>query len=137
MLISTSNDNTVQVWDMETNKRIWQVDHGDKIWCSLLHDDKIITCCADKSVRISALESGEELHRLEHPGPCYNADLSPNKSMLAVACDSAVSLWDMDNVVKIREIELGFKIFDVRFNPSGNCLIVGLSDGEIFKIEMK
>ena len=85
----------------------------------------------------SNLESGEELHRLEHPGPCNNADLSPNKSILAVACYSAVVLWDIKNVIKIEQFDLGSGINDVRFNPSGDKLVVGSFEGEVYRIQLQ
>ena len=122
---------------MQNHKQLWQFDHEEKFWGIILHDNQLIACCADKSVRVLAIEDGEELHRLEHPGPCYNADLSPNKSLLAVACGPAVVLWDMRKAVKVKEFDLGPSVHDLRFNPSGDKLIVGKSDGEIFKIEMK
>ena len=122
---------------MEEHKKLWGFDHEDMVLGSILHDDQVIVCCYDDSVRVLALESGEELHRLEHPSSCCNADVSPNKSLLAVACNSAVVLWDMKKVVKLQELKLCSEIHDLRFNPSGDRLIVGSKDGEIFKIEME
>ena len=67
---------------------------------------------------------------------CRKVDLSPDKSLLAVACDAAVVIWDMKRVVKLEEF--GFDdVRDLRFNPSGDKLIVGLLEGEILTIEMK
>ena len=114
----------------------------------LAFDDQVITCPDDKSVRVLALQSGEELHCLEHPSECNNIDLSPNKSLLAVACDSAVVLWDIKNAVKIGQFDFGYEstcifertlghIYDVRFNPTGDKIIAGLNGGEVFIIELK
>ena len=122
---------------MERHEKLWQSDHGAIVWSIILRDDQVITCCNNKTVRVFILQNGQELHCLEHPGPCYNADLSPNKSLMAVACDSAVVLWDIRNGVKIEQFDLGSDINDVQFNPSGDKLVVGLSDGQVFKIEMK
>ena len=122
---------------MERHEKLWQSDHGAIVWSIILRDDQVITCCNNKTVRVFTLQNGQELHCLEHPGPCYNADLSPNKSLMAVACDSAVVLWDIRNGVKIEQFDLGSDINDVQFNPSGDKLVVGLSDGQVFKIEMK
>ena len=122
---------------MERNEKLWQFDHNDKVRCTVLRDDQVISCCEDKSVRVLALESGKELHCLDHPSSCHNADLSPNKSLLAVACRTAVVLWDIRKAVKIQNFDLGNRINDVRFNPSGDKLIVGLHDGEIHKIELQ
>ena len=137
LVISASHDWTVQVFNMETDEKLWQFDHQLFVHCVILRDDQVITCCHDKSVRVLALESGEELHRLEHPGPCVNADLNPRKSLLAVACKSAVVLWDIRKAVKLEQFDLGSGINDVRFNPTGDKIIVGLLKGEIYNIELQ
>ena len=138
LVISASFDKTVQVWNMERHEKLWEFDHGDKVWSLTLRDNQVITCCGDKSVRVLALESGKELHRLEHPGACKNADLSPNQSLLAVACYSAVILWDIreGKFNKIEQFDLGPKINDLRFNPTGDKIIVGSFGGEIYEIEL-
>ena len=136
LVVSSSTDGAVKVWDMEKHEQLWELDHEDKVWDAVLRDNQLITCCEDMSVRILDLLSGNQLHRLEHPGACVNCDLSPNKSLLAVACSCAVVLWNLKTIVKIKQFELGSVINDVRFSPSGDRLIVGLQDGEIFKIDM-
>ena len=137
LVISGSFDGTVQVWNMDRHEKLWQVDHRDRVWCTLVRNDQVITCCEDKSVRVLSLDSGEELHRLEHPNCCYSADLSPNKSLLAVACGSAVVLWDIKKALKVEQFDLCSQIYDLRFNLTGDRLIVGAGDGQVFKIEMK
>ena len=125
---------------MERHEKLWESAQEDSVWSILLRDNQVITCCEDKSVRVLALQSGEELHRLEHPSPCNSADLSPNKKILAVACDSAVVLWDFKKAVKIEQFDLGTEesqVIDVRFNPTGDKVIAGLCEGEVFVIELK
>ena len=121
---------------MERHEKLWEVDHGHRVRSVMLRGDQVITCNEENSVIVLALQSGEELHRLEHPSRCYTADLSPNKSLLAVACHSAVVLWDIKKGVKIEQFNLGTGVHDVRFNTTGNRLIAGLYDGEVFKIEL-
>ena len=137
LVISGSRDGAVKVWDMESDRELWEFYHEDSVLSMIVRDDWVITCCNDKSVTVIHLDTGHELHRLDHPSVCNNADLNPNKSLLAVACDSAVVLWDMKKQVKIRDFQLAPKIRDLRFNPSGDKLIVGAHEGEIFQIEMK
>ena len=137
LVISGSDDGVVTVWNMESDRKLWEFNHENSVLSMIVRDDWVITCCKDKSVTVLHLDTGHELHRLEHPSVCNNADLNPNKSLLAVACDSAVVVWDMKKQIKIGEFELAPEIRDLRFNPAGDKLIVGAFEGEIFEIAMK
>ena len=136
LVISGSNDKTVQVWNMDIHRQLWEFDHEDRVSCLIVRENWVITCCG-KSVRVLALESGAVLHCLDHPSSCSNADINPNKSILAVACYSSVVLWDMKKQVKMKEFDLAPDIRALQFNPSGDKIIVGAYEGEVFKIEMK
>ena len=130
-------DEVVQVEHMESREMLWKFHHDDGLYGTILHGNQLILCCEDNAVRVLDLANGRVLHRLDHPDPCYNADLSPNKLLLAVACRSAVVLWDMRTLVKHKQFDLGYLVYDLRFNPTGDKLIVGLYEGEVFKIEIE
>ena len=135
-MASGSADKTVQVWNMETNSKVWQFVHEDKVKCVQLHDKWLISSSQDKSTRIWNLETGEQIHRLVHKDPCYNFDISPDKAILAVGCESGVVLWDLKNATKLKEFDFEREITDLRFNPAGDRLVVGAYDGWIFKIDL-
>ena len=121
---------------MESHEKLWELKNDVDEVSTMVRDGWVIICC-DKLVRILALDNGEELHRLDHSSVCNNADFSPNMNVLAVACDTGVVIWDMKKVAKMKELDLAPEVQDLRFNPSGDKLIVGAHTGEIFKIEMK
>ena len=121
---------------MRTKQKLWQFDHEDNVYCVQLHDTYLITCSADKSARIWDIETGKLIHKLAHSASCGNCDLSPNRTLLAVASDTAVVLWDFKKATKIKEFKLGELIVDVRFNRDGTTLVVGLKYGQIFKIDL-
>ena len=121
---------------MRTKEKLWQFQHEGKVYCVQLHENFVITCSADKTTRIWNLDNGQEVHKLSHPGRSWNFDLSPNQTLLAVASDTAVVLWDFKNATKIKEFKLDKNIFDVRFSPDGTRLVAGLYEGEVFKIDL-
>ena len=57
--------------------------------------------------------------------------------MLAVGCGEGVVFWDARNAVKIEQFDLGTRVHDLRFNQSGDKLIVGLADGQVFKFDIE
>ena len=136
LLASGSEDKTVQVWNMETKSKVWELKHEEEVICVQLHDKRLISSSDDKMTRIWNLDTGKEIHGLVHEDPCTNFDLSPDKTILAVGCMSGVVLWDFRNAKKLKEIKLGQHANDLRFNPTGNRLVVGLDDGRVFKIDL-
>ena len=136
LLASGSKDKTVQVWDMETKTRVAQFQHENEVWCVQFHNNWLITCSLDKTVRIWDVEAQKEIHKLPHSTYCKNFDLSPDKTLLAVACDGSVVLWDFKNMARIKEFKFRKDICDARFNPAGNKLIVGALIGDVYKIDL-
>ena len=136
LVASGAEDKTVQVWNMRIKQKLWKFQHEDQVSFVQLHNKYLITCCDDKSTRILDIESGYVIYKLSHTGRCKICDLSPNNSLLAVACSTAVVVWDFENGTKIKEFKLGEEICDVRFNSDGTKLVAGLNEGKIFKIDM-
>ena len=134
ILVSSSKDFKVQVWSLETNRKLFEVAHESNVHCVKVVD-KMVISCGDKAVRIWSLEDGKLLHKLHLPDRCRNFDLNSEKSLLAVAHDQGVSLWDFSNVVQVMEIEL-YYVSDVRFNEHGTTLIVGQKQGQVSKIDL-
>ena len=97
--------------------------------------DKSLVSCGDKTVRIWSLKDGTLLHELKLPGRCNNFDLNSERTLLAVAHNKGVSIWDFRNLVQIREIELDIAN-DVRFNEPGTTLIIGQLNGQVSKVSL-
>ena len=137
LLASGSNENIVQVWNMQTNQKVAQFQHENEVRCVQLHNNRVISSSFDKSVKIWDILTGNELYNLPHSSVCHNFDLNSLQTVLAVACDTAVVLWDFKKAKKIKEFNLGNNINDVRFNPAGDTLVAGLQDGTVFKINLQ
>ena len=95
----------------------------------------MIVSCGDKTVRLWNLKNGKLLRKLQLPYLCRCFDLNSDETLLAVAHLKGVEIWDFSSLVKLTEIELK-SVNDVRFNEPGTKLIVGQSDGHIFKIDL-
>ena len=126
----------VQVWNMETHSKVWQFQHDRTVNCVQLQNKQLISCSDDEATRIWDLDTGKEVRKLSHDGPCNNFDISPSKTILAVACGSGVVLWNFRLGTKMKEFKLGHKINDLRFNPAGNRIVAGSDDGRVFKIDL-
>ena len=137
LLASGSYDETVQLWNMQTNRKVQQFQHEDDVMCVQLHDNLVISSSMDKSVKIWDVSTGNVHQNLSHSNVCYNFDLNPDKTVLAVACATAVVLWDFKKAKMIKEFSLEKTIVDVRFNPAGDKLVAGSVNGSVFKIGLQ
>ena len=135
LLASGSDDYSIQIWNMASGVRIAEFKHEDLVRCVEFHENWLISCSWDMSVRIWDVDNQKFVHQLDHSSWCRNFDISPNKLMLAVATDSGVVIWDLKKVTKIKEFELG-DCMDVRFNHAGDRLIVGSFFGQVYKIDL-
>ena len=138
------------VWDVEKDTKLCEINFGPnpEILETSLRDDKLIASIAEyggqDTVRVVALETGEQLHRLHRVVKfeyCISvAEMSPNMALMAVSYGDVVSLWDVKNEVIIKQFDLGTKdnsINNLEFNPSGDILLVGSQSGDIYKVDME
>ena len=119
---------------MSQKKLLVVMKHDDAVWCVVIHKDMVITASHDKTVRVWEAQTGKLLHTLMHSAWCNNLDISPDKSLLAVAqgTDGAVSVWSLENFKHMADIKLQHNgnTSDVRFMDS-RTLIAGNLTGEI------
>ena len=134
------------VWDVEKDTKLCEINFGPNLEVleTNLRDDRLIASIGEDdqdTVRVVDLETGEELHRLVKTGVCISVvEMSPNIALVAVSYGNVVSLWDVKNEVIIKQLDLGnndYRINDLKFNPSGDILLVGSDSGEIFKVDME
>ena len=134
ILVSGSLDKKIQVWNLETNRKLFEVAHDSVVWSVKIVNERFLSC-GDKTVRIWSLKDGKLLHILSLSDWCHSFDLNSEKTLLAVADATEVSIWDFSNLVKIKSIELS-ETYDVRFNEPGNKLIIGQNDGQVSIIDL-
>ena len=119
---------------MTTSVKLFEGVHDDEVWCVKIVD-KVVISCGYKAIRIWELNNGKQLHKLDLPSFCNNFDLNTDETLLAVAHEKGVSIWNFLSLSKIKEIELN-AVMDVRFNESGTKLIVGQYNGQVSKIDL-
>ncbi|CAG8571694.1 7431_t:CDS:2, partial [Paraglomus occultum] len=96
-LVSSSLDNTVRVWNLNTNKCVGLLDgHKDIVTCIKIHDNRLITGSKDKSIRqwnLSLLSQSDMLAVLPH---CHYKSISSSAK-------SSFDMTDDDTLENIGE----------------------------------
>ena len=116
---------------MSEVKQVAQMKHDDQVYCVVLHNDVVITASNDKTVRVWETRTGKLMHTLTHSTKCYNVDISPDKTVLAVSYgnNGGVQFWCIKKWNKLGEVKLGHTT-DIRF-LNEHELIAGNKDGEV------
>jgi len=132
-LASASDDNYVHVWDMSAETEMFRLKHDDSVTCVAFHNELIVSSCSDNSVSIWDKSTGQLRHSLTHQDECYNFDISPNGTLLAVAHYEGLSIWSFDgNYDKLAELDLG-DVRDARFQTD-DTIVAGCHDGKVFLV---
>ena len=62
--------------------------------------------------------------------------LSADNSLLAIAFNDVLVLWNLNKGTKVKVLELE-DINDVRFSPDGTKIVIGLYTGDVYKIDLQ
>ena len=147
-LLSSSWDNTVRIWDMDSFKCIKVLKgHGDNVWaCAISSDNSLIASTSlDRQFKIWDFKSGKEIFNyklepydiirkglipeLDHPFPnsAYSVDFSPDNKYIAVgAADNLVRLFDTKTYSLIDTLKNHTgSILGVKYSSDGRYLISG------------
>ena len=145
ILASGSFDHLVQVWNIEKQIKLYEVDHGHAVYCVKIVDE-LLLASGGIMVKIWNLKSGNLLHKLQLPNMLCNFDLDPQNTLLAVAHYHGVSIWDFSSLKSFDGLDYSVRspimdiklqdVMDVRFNEPGTRLIVGQYDGKVFKVDL-
>jgi len=147
-LISSSWDNTVRIWNMESYECIKILKgHSDNVWgCAISHENILVASASlDRQFKIWDFNSGKEVfnYKLEpydvikkglipelnypFPNSAYSVDFSPDNRYIAVgAADNLVRLFDTKTFIIINTLKHHTgSILGVKYSDNGKYLITG------------
>lgn len=146
ILVSSSNDNTVKVWNIETGKPILSLNHNDLVTSFDFSYDgnRLVTTCRDKKIRIWNLRTGDLLQEGPGHGGAKNSRCvwagTANRVIttgFSRLSDRQMGVWDADNIQDgaiggFYNIDASAGIIMPFFDASTNLLfLAGKGDGNI------
>ena len=137
--LASAGNYCVIVWNMKKRKHLYDVEHGQNgnginVFCVKMHDEMVISASDDHTVKLSNRSDGQLLHTLQHDDNCYDFDISDN--ILAVATSDGVFIWSLNDRRKIKKIDLGGWVDNVRY-VKGRTIIAVCTNGEVHAIDME
>ena len=100
LVIAGTGTGMLWIWETATGTLVRTIPtHTDSIWGMRLASDgrTLATAGRDRTVRVTNIESGKQLHRLQHPGVAIGVDFTPDGRQIVTGChDSQIRVWDLE-----------------------------------------
>ena len=133
----TTENNTVQVWDVASGENILTIPPDGPGYIRDVEfspDGRTIAASTWGSgvggnVRIFDSHTGEQLKRLyAHRENIPNIEFSPDGLLLTTAStDASIKIWDIDRAVPVASyVDFAASIQDIEYTPDGDYLMIGL-----------
>ncbi|MCU0287548.1 MAG: pentapeptide repeat-containing protein [Acidobacteria bacterium] len=136
LIVSASLDQTIKLWDAETGKELKTlVGHSLLINSAVFSPDGrlIVSASLDQTIKLWDAETGKEIRTLKGHAYCMNsAVFSPDGTLIVSAGnDHTVRLWDAETGKEIVSLENIAMPGSAAFNPAGDRICIGTSEGMI------
>ena len=135
-LVSSGDDNTVRVWDVESRTLIKTLrGHGGRVpACTFVSgNDRVFSGGHDRLAMLWNIPSYEEIRiRGGHDDAILDASFSPDGTQIVTAGrDRTAVIWDTDSGHELGRLKEGhsFLISSCQFFPDGNRLLTAAVDG--------
>ncbi|KAF9219575.1 WD40 repeat-like protein [Gyrodon lividus] len=138
-LVSGSDDNTLRIWDRETEEVEVLSGHTRWVWeVDVSRDGKmVVSGSLDNTVRIWNGESGETMHVFGHESGVYSVQFSSDsKTVVSGSYDGTVRVWSVETgELAFEPIKCHGDVWCVRFSPSGDRIAAGANSVHIWDAE--
>jgi serine/threonine protein kinase/WD40 repeat protein len=140
-LLSTSNDGTARLWDVDTGREIRRFRHPAGLRPAALLPDgrRAITGCGDGVVRLWDLDSGGLIRSLvQHSGAVWSVAVSRDGThALSGGEDKTLRILDIARGGEVRQFEgISTTVMSVAFSPDGRRVLAGGQNGAVYLGDM-
>lgn len=124
LILSSSSDNSVKLWDLSNKKCLnsYNVHDGPVNSAIFSSDDEIIMSCSeDRLIKLFYKDSGEIIKTLKgHSGNVSHCIFSPNEQeILSGSHDCTLKIWNKTSGIVLKTIENENPVTFVAFSPNG------------------
>lgn len=133
LIVSTSDDGLVQVWDAKTGEKKGKAfSHSDWVYTAAFSADSklLITASQDKTARVwNALTGEPKTESFKLTGPVRWAAISADGKQALTASESAAQLWDVEKGQPIGQpMTHDGGVYYVSFSPDGKFAATASGD---------
>ncbi len=143
-LVSSSQDNTVRLWQKDWQHRpTYLTGHKGPVLSVTFspNGEQIASGGADKTIRVWNKKTGKEIQRWQaHDGGIDSIAFNPKNEneLSSSSSDLTVKLWRVGQKGTPSELAIAKeKIATVSYTPSGDYLVLGAVDGNVYFYDLK
>ncbi len=105
-IVSTGDDKTVRVWDIESGEEKLKLTQPIPFWSAMMSPSgELIATTGQLGVRLWDAETGDQRHYLKVAAPSLVAFSAESKSLAVAAPSGEIQLWDVASAKRIKTIE--------------------------------
>jgi WD40 repeat protein len=132
-LATAGEDGTVQVWDAQSGKLLFQLRHRDSVTYTFFSPDDrwILTVSDDKTAQVWNAENGQPVgESLNHEEKVTHASFSPDGRRVVTASDDKTArVWDAESGQPVgKPLQHESFVNHARFSPNGRRVVTASDD---------
>ncbi|MGD2252170.1 MAG: WD40 repeat domain-containing protein [Anaerolineales bacterium] len=136
ILVSSSDEGRIRVWDLKSGNEIATLVHGPQTVGIAINPEgnQLVSGATDRSVRIWDLDTATQIREFnELPWAIVIVDWSPDGTLVAASArDHIVRVWHVDSGELLHQL-VGHvdDVYSVEFDPRSDTLATGSLDGSV------
>ena len=121
---------------MDTNEKLWSANYNVYTNDLLVVNNLLIICLEKAASPVLNLDSLVIEFEIVTGNWCRSVDINKDETLLAIATDKNVILWDFKNRKMLQQMIVGDLPVQLKFNPEGNRLVILLFGGDVVKMDI-
>lgn len=137
-MIYIGSNSKVQAWSIPTKKMKYEFAHGSEVGGIVIGregtplENRIVSIGSyDKSCRISNLETGDEVKKIDLERVCRSIAVDNAQTMIVVGNGKKVIFIDTTSFTKVKEVALNDTVYSLAFNKRNDYMLAVTSHGEV------
>ena len=138
MILSCSlGDHKVKAWSTSNKNLKYEFMHSDEVKDIVIGregtplENRLLSISSDKSCRVSNLETGVELRKINFGSPCWSIAVDKTQTLIAIGSGKKVTFIETTNFTKVKEVSLNNYVNSLAFNRQNDCMLAVTESGEI------
>ena len=121
---------------MDKNEKLWSANYNVCTNDLLVVNNLLIICLQKAASPVLNLDSLVIEFEIVTGNWCKSVDINKDETLLAIATDKNVILWDFKNRKMLQQMIVGDLPVQLKFNPEGNRLVILLFGGDVVKMDI-